>query len=216
MQKINEEGYYAGERIEMVELVPKNTRLLLDIGCGKGDFGKCVKETLGEVTVYGIEPVQEISKIASKKIDHVYHGTLDTTLKSIGKLKFDVVSMNDVIEHIWEPDIALKQVKMLLKKDGFFILSVPNVLFVANLKQMIVNKDWRYTDSGVLDHTHMRFYTKKSIIRLLEKNSFEIQSIKGINGGPIPPLQSVLNFITFGYWREVFDLQFAIVCKPTN
>ena len=73
-------------------------------------------------------------------------------------------------------------IKNKMTETSYFIGSIPNVRFYSNLFRLLIFKDWRYQDSGILDNTHLRFFTKKSLIRIFSENGFIIDELKGING----------------------------------
>ena len=76
---------------------------------------------------------------------------------------FDVVIFNDVLEHFENPWAVLENVKTKLNASGVVVASIPNVAYITNLVELILKKDWRYKpEGGILDKTHLRFFTKKS------------------------------------------------------
>jgi hypothetical protein len=78
-------------------------------------------------------------------------------------------------------DAFFKEIKRIITKDGYLIGSVPNVRFYKNLQNILFKKDWKYVDSGILDQTHLRFFTFKSLERSLKQSGFLIQKINGAN-----------------------------------
>ena len=129
---------------------------------------------------------------------------------------FDVVTMNDVLEHLAWPEPALAVAKRILRPGGKLILSLPNVQFLLNVLDLVKRNDWEYRDDGILDRTHFRFYTTKSATRLLKQNGFHVEQIAGIN--PIRPkwYYRLLFAIAprYFYWMPFF--QFAIVARPIS
>jgi hypothetical protein len=76
-------------------------------------------------------------------------------------------------------------IKKKMKKDSCLIGSIPNVRYITNLIKLLVFKDWRYENLGILDKTHLRFFTQKSLIRMFHNNSFYIEKFSGINKAKI-------------------------------
>jgi 2-polyprenyl-3-methyl-5-hydroxy-6-metoxy-1,4-benzoquinol methylase len=213
--KIESVNYYTGEKREIAVLIPKNIRSLLDVGCGEGLFGKYLKKSNKNLEVWGIEPVVEVAKNAKKNLDNVLVGNIEDSFGIINKKKFDVVTYNDVLEHLVDPWTILDNTKKILNNDGLVIVSLPNVRFVNNLLHIIFKKDFEYEDAGIRDRTHLRFFTKKSMIRMFEDTGYEILDIHGTN--PTEGLKfKVLNILTFGYFRDTQYLQFAVVAKAVN
>jgi hypothetical protein len=79
-------------------------------------------------------------------------------------------------------NLFFKTIKKKMTEKGFLIGSIPNVRFYSNLFRLLILKDWKYQDAGILDNTHLRFFTKKSLTRALLENGFSIDKLKGING----------------------------------
>jgi hypothetical protein len=100
------------------------------------------------------------------------------------------------------------------------VASIPNVRFYHNLRDLLIGKDWRYQDSGILDRTHLRFFTRKSLLECLDRSGFEVQQFEGVNGLKIRlmPLNRIfrpLMFFLLG--SDVRYRQFAFrVAKKKN
>ncbi|MDV7402368.1 class I SAM-dependent methyltransferase, partial [Arthrospira platensis SPKY1] len=94
---------------------------------------------------------------------------------------FDVVYCNDVLEHLVDPYAVLKTIYKKLRKNGQVISSIPNVRYHNTFIKTVLGKDWKYEDHGVMDFTHMRFFTQKSIRRMYEDAGFEVNLNEGIN-----------------------------------
>lgn len=206
-------GYYKNGRQEMLAFLPANPRRLLDIGCGEGLFGAAVKQRFPGCETWGVEPVAEAAAQAATCNDRV----MQVALENVDDLPagyFDVVVMNDVLEHMAWPLPALEAAKRVLSPDGTLVLSLPNVQFLLNVLDLVLRNEWRYQDSGILDRTHMRFYTTKSAKRLLEGAGFEVTQITGIN--PMQPkwYYRVVFAMAPRYFRWMPFFQFAVVARP--
>lgn len=165
--------YYSSSRKQMLAFVPSTARWILDVGCAEGKFGALLKERLG-AEVWGIEYEPAAAEKARKRLDHVLTGDVLELIETLEAEKFDCLTLLDVIEHLADPFTLLKSVKRILSKDGCLVLSVPNVLHISNLYRLLVEKDWHYIDHGILDRTHLRFFTKKSLIRTLNSHGYQI------------------------------------------
>jgi 2-polyprenyl-3-methyl-5-hydroxy-6-metoxy-1,4-benzoquinol methylase len=206
------DGYFSNKRNEMLDFIPKGAKKILDAGCAEGEFGMLIKQR-ASAEVWGIEIDKNSCRLAEKKLDKVIHGSLDDKLGDLPESYFDCIIFNDVLEHMIDPWKILKIAGSKLSSTGEIVVSIPNILELHTLIGIVIKKDWNYSDSGVLDRTHLRFFTKKSIIRLFEQSGFEIKAITGING-----IKSwkflILNMLTFGFFSEMSFLQFACVAKP--
>lgn len=107
-----------------------------------------------------------IAMNASNKLDKVLIGTYLEMYDKIPDDYFDLVICNDVIEHMIDTDIFFQTIKKKLKKDAYLIASIPNVRYMLNLFELLVQKDWEYKDAGIFDNTQRRFFTKKVLNEL--------------------------------------------------
>lgn len=204
--------YYDQSRAEMLTFVPPDTRRLLDIGCGNGAFGALVKQRLGAET-WGVEYVEAAAERARAGNDRILRGSIYEPL-DLPEGYFDVITMNDVLEHLPESEPVLERVKRLLRPGGLFILSLPNVRYYLNVRDLVFRQDWQYQDFGILDRTHLRFFTQKSARRLLEDNGFAVQSLTPINTGRFSFAYRCFFALTLGYFEDMKCPQFAIVAAP--
>lgn len=214
----NSTAYYHGERTEVAVLLPKQYSRVLEIGCGEGGF----RNNLNQAHEYwGVEPVESIAKLAQEKLDKVLVGTYQEVESIIPNNYFDLVICNDVIEHMSDHDEFFQSIKKKIKNDGSLVASIPNVRYIGNLWELLIKKDWEYKNNGILDRTHLRYFTRKSLIRTLSNNTFSIEQITGINCyQPRSRLNRVIYFfavLLFG--RDIKYLQFGIRIKdaqPSN
>lgn len=179
LDKKNE--YFEESRLELMKYYTDFSGSILDIGCGKGGFANSLKKLNQNIEIWGVEPNIKSLKDFSSNLDFVIQKKVEDCEIELEHKKFDIISFNDVLEHIDYPENTLNHIKQYLKKDGKIYASVPNFLFFPNIYNILINQDWKYTDSGILDKTHLRFYTKKSIERLFNDNGFEIEHIETIN-----------------------------------
>lgn len=95
------------------------------------------------------------------------------------KESFDYILFMDVLEHVYNPEIVINKIKNTLKNDGYIFISLPN-LSHGSIKLNILQNDFIYTKNGLLDENHIRFFTLKSLIELMNKVSLEIISLDKI------------------------------------
>lgn len=212
----NFEKYFQVQRHEMLEYIPKSVSMLLDVGCSSGTFCQLVKAT-HSVEVWGVEPNKNAAEIACQTLDKVICGAFDSSL-NLPQRSFDCIVFNDVLEHLVNPNDALAYCKQLLKEEGVIVSSIPNVRYFDNVWNLLVEKNWEYTESGILDKTHLRFFTNKSIISMFDVAGYQVELLEGIN-----PLEKVhphllkkfkfLNRLFFNNIEDMRYLQFAVVAR---
>jgi 2-polyprenyl-3-methyl-5-hydroxy-6-metoxy-1,4-benzoquinol methylase len=208
----NKKGkYYINQRSEMLEFFPLNSKKVLDVGCGQGAFAKQIKD-LYQTETWGIEYMESHAKEAQKVLDKVFIGECEKFIDDLPDNYFDVIYFNDVLEHLFDPYMVLERMKQKLNDKGRIVSSLPNIRYHGALKMFILKKDWKYQNSGVMDHTHVRFFTKKSIERMYKDLGFNIITHKGINRTKSlkPYLYNLLLCFTAS---DIFFVQYATVVE---
>ena len=156
----------------------KPTRIL-EVGCSTGFFGKVLKQAGHEV--WGLELSEQSSKIAVLRLDKVLQGTIENFLESdiYSNERFDYIIFGDVLEHLTNPLEVLKKCKNYLNKYGAIVASIPNVTHIA-VRTMLLEGKWEYSDYGIMDNTHLKFFTKNSIVELFSNSGYEIKRLDSI------------------------------------
>lgn len=211
--------YFYQQRQEMLNFLPANARTFLDVGCAGGGFGEAVKSRFS-AEVWGIEPDETAASTAAQKLDRVFCSTFNPAL-DLPKAYFDCITFNDVLEHIADPYAALLYCKQLLTPQGVIAASIPNVRYFDNMWNLIIHKNWEYTDYGILDRTHLRFFTQRSIQETFASLGYEVERIEGIN--PLeekhPHQVKRFRWLNRLVWNQIADmryLQFAVVARSRD
>ncbi len=159
-------NYYAGDRADIRKIVPQSVKCLLDVGCGNGAFGRSLKLERPGIHVAGIE-LTDWAEVAGEHLDAVYQVDAERDdLAVIGK--FDCITFNDVLEHLFDPWKMVKNLSEQLDPGGYVIASSPNMRFFHVLKALVLNKRFDYEEAGVMDRTHVRFFTIKTFPELFQ------------------------------------------------
>lgn len=214
---IKKEKYFTNVRPEMLSLIPLSANKTLEIGCGQGNFS--AQLTKRGVETWGVEPNHSSAKIAQTQLFKILEGTLAEKLDELPHNYFDAIIMNDILEHLLFPWEDMKLLKTKLKNDGVLVSSIPNVRYAKNLFHLLFMKDWKYKNAGILDITHFRFFTKKSIIAMHKKSGYTVQKIKGINVTKSVlffPFALLVNIITLFTQTDIFYMQFATIAKKND
>lgn len=168
-------AYFEGSRPEIAKLVPKHCNSILDVGCGFGGLGRELRSR-GFSDLYGIE----INPDATSKLQGIYSqywiGDIEKLALPLPEGSLDCIIFADVLEHLVDPWVALHRYLRLLRSGGTVIISVPNVRNVALLYRLLVKGRWDYEDAGLLDRTHLRFFTRYSVCTLVEGAGLEVDT----------------------------------------
>lgn len=215
-----ESPYYRHARPEVAPLLPRDVRRVLDVGCGAGAFAG---HFAAGTEVWGIEP-GAAAEDAGKRLHRVLRGLYHEVEGELPAAHFDVIVCNDVIEHMADPDAFLRSARTKLAPGGCLVGSIPNVRFVKTLFGLLVLKDWRYEDAGVMDRTHLRFFTERSLRRLFREHGFAVQEMRGLNsaltlvrGAPSlakAVVTMLLIAITLGAWADIRFQQWGFRVSP--
>lgn len=174
------QGYYDNVRKEMLKYLPAEANKILDVGCGNGAFASLVK-IKNNAEVWGIELMIEEGKIAEMVLDKVLIGDCEKHMNDLPDKYFDVIYFNDLLEHLSDPYSVLENFKSKLSPNGIIISSIPNVRFYRSFAKVVFGKDWKYDEYGIMDKTHLRFFTGKSIKRMYEDLGYKVLTHEGIN-----------------------------------
>jgi 2-polyprenyl-3-methyl-5-hydroxy-6-metoxy-1,4-benzoquinol methylase len=181
--------YFERTRPELRALVPTAARRILDVGCGGGALGAALKEERG-CEVVGLEGFPEAAERARDRLDHVLCLDLDA-LDALppGLGRFDAIVFGDVLEHLRDPARLVGTLLPALADDGVMICSVPNVRHWSVVYALLVEDRWTYDDSGLLDRTHVHFFTLQEAVKVLGEAGLEVVNHDVIKH--LPPVNPV-------------------------
>lgn len=206
-------GYHTHTRPEMLPHVPVQARRILDVGCGAGAFAASLKRARPDAEVWGVEPDAAAHAAASRLLDRVLLGMFDERL-GLPEAGFDTIIFNDSLEHFPDHRPALRLARRLLAPAGMLVASVPNVRYWPHLKHYLFQADWRYENEGIRDHTHLRFFTRRSLERALHEAGFDVVTVQGINPCWTGLRQRVARLALPGGMQDLLYLQFAVTARP--
>ncbi|MBK9294140.1 MAG: class I SAM-dependent methyltransferase [Oligoflexia bacterium] len=194
--------YYVSKRHDFLELVPKNAKTILDVGCGSA-LGW--KDYPAEVSGIELNPVA--ANEAKKYLKTVVTEDVEKATMPFEPKYFDCIVMADVLEHLYDPWGMILKLKNYLKPDGVLLISIPNVRHYSVIRSLIFKDEFSYQDSGILDVDHVRFFTLKETSRMLTSTGFKVErvinKISGSKGYKIlnkALLNSLSNFLTEQYY----------------
>lgn len=212
--------YFKEERPEMRQFLPPGFTKVLEIGCGEGTFLLSLNNNAEK---WGVEINSRAAATAEKLLFKTINNTYEKSLDSLPDKYFDLVICNDIIEHLNDHDFFFESIKTKMKPGSFLIGSIPNVRYFENIATFLVAKDWKYVNYGVLDKTHLRFFTEKSLLRTFKEHNYKVESILGINKLTLRPFSIkrlfkvlvvyLIIILTLGYYKDILFLQFGFRIK---
>jgi 2-polyprenyl-3-methyl-5-hydroxy-6-metoxy-1,4-benzoquinol methylase len=149
----------------LVRIIPKGSRVL-DIGAGNGMLARLLQHVHAEITVDGVEPDGAAVIHARPCYRNLFHGTVEDFLTQASEsIDYDFIVLADLIEHLHNPERLLLLLKERLGRSGRICISTPNISF-ASVRVALLNGAFDYVDSGILERTHLRFFTLHSLNQL--------------------------------------------------
>ena len=197
-----------------------NGKKLLDVGCARGHLSTKLKENGWQVT--GIEYDEEDARVAERAGISIIVGTAEESLQKLTEF-YDVIVFADVLEHFVDPPFVLKLATEKLKPSGQIIISIPNVAHFSVRLQLLLGS-FNYTDRGILDRTHLHFYTKRSLKEMITLSDLCVVRL-GATPAPIeevfPVLRKVkplrllleMNALIARTFKGLFAYQYIAVTK---
>jgi SAM-dependent methyltransferase len=199
--------YYSEDRDDLAALVEGGDNVVLEIGCGKGNTGFLLRQKHRTSILVGIEINPDMAAAAEEIFDRVIRGDVEKMELPAAYGLYDYVICGDVLEHLQDPWATLRKVYAVLKPGGFILASIPTLRNWRVLRDLLFKGEFTYRESGTLDITHLRFFTKKSMQKLFTDCHFgELTIAPNTFGGKA----SLLNKLTLGIFEEFWALRYLI------
>ena len=197
--------YFSGARKLFVDDLPPNpTARLLEIGCGNGDTAAYARKTGKCGWATGVELCAEPATEAAKQLNQVLVGDLEQMDLPFAPASFDLLIMSEVLEHLRDPWAALRKLHPFLKPGALALAGSPNVAHHSVLR-MLWRGQWDYAPMGIMDKTHLRWFTPATYRGLFEDCGFDVEF-----SGPAAPLRfkaRLFNQLTFGRLQHLLHSQ---------
>lgn len=205
------EQYFAGARTDIASLLPGRVETVLEVGCGTGATLRWLKESGLATSTTGIEVFRPAAQIAQSNVDRLFVGDAETILDAPDLLNesFDVVLCLDVLEHLVDPWGFVSRITAKLKTGGTLIVSVPNVRHLSVLLDVVLRGRWDYGPEGILDRTHLRFFTRSSAQAMVATDKLRLVRVHH-NIPSIRTKAGALNLFTFGLLKDFLSTQFVL------
>lgn len=186
---------------------------ILDVGCWTGTLGRALKDNGFACVIDGIDSDQSALQIAKKEsgYEQVYHCDINSLMSSdIIRERYDIIVLGDVLEHIIDPGRLLRCLLSKLSDKGCYIVSLPNIAFFK-YRLLHLFGNWKYTETGIMDKTHLRFFTVPSMKLFFKENSLEIIDFKELVA--VPRLYWPVKLLA-KFWPNMFALQMVFKLRP--
>jgi len=225
--------YHQKARSEILPYIDWEPRRILDIGCGGGATGRLLQEHFPNCELYGIELHSDAATFASKTYRHIAIGNIesaDFSTKGIPLAEIDTVLLLDVLEHLYNPWLVLEKLRHQLPPHCRIVASIPNA-FNVQLLEELASGQWKYDRWGLLDITHIRFFTEPEMRELFEQTGFAVIRIGNIphpESMPPPHLQMygdriesehmIVKAVDANARNDLMTIQkvFVATCDPTS
>jgi len=209
---------YVGPRPDILRLMPAAPKRVLDVGCSDGTLGESIKRRWPQCQVVGMELMPAMGEVARTRLDQVLVGDIEaqSALTPLAGQRFDAIIFADVLEHLRDPWLMLKQVRPLLEPNGVVIASIPNIRHLDTIYHLVVRGEWPYRDRGIHDRTHLRFFTRKNIQTLFQGEGLRIQQWD-VNYRLLErphPINRYASRLAWPGLRNFLAFQYLVVAKP--
>jgi SAM-dependent methyltransferase len=222
-----QDGYFEHLRAELIDLIAVPPALFVEFGCGTGLTGAEVKRRYPQAVVDGFEYSPTAGAAAAARLDHVHIGDVGevdfATLYEPGSI--DGLLLADVLEHLYDPWALLVRIRPYLAAGCQVIASIPNIQNLALISALAAG-EFEYEPAGLLDVTHIRFFTRRGIIRMFEETGYDVHSMANIRDPRIPPISAaafpinletpsvMLKNVDAAGLAEFQTIQFYVIARP--
>jgi 2-polyprenyl-3-methyl-5-hydroxy-6-metoxy-1,4-benzoquinol methylase len=203
-------GYYANERPDVVALLPRPLGRVLDVGCGEGALAAGLRAA-GASEVVGIEVMPAAAEIAGRVLDEVHVGPVEEALDELDG-SFDTILCLDVLEHLVDPGEVLARLRPHAAPGSALQISVPNARHFSLVRDLVLRGTFGYAEWGHRDSTHLRWFTRRDLIALVEGAGWEVTATS------YPPLgrSAGLHRLTHGRSSEFLVAQIYLSARSPS
>lgn len=206
--------YFSNVREQfLLELPPNSSARLLEVGCGNGNTAAEARRTGRCGWCAGIELCDGPAAEATKRLDQVLVGDVETLSLPFPQAHFDVLIMSEVLEHLRDPWAVLRKLHPLLRPGAVVLAGSPNVSHHGVIR-MLLRGRWDLTPSGVMDRTHLRWFTPRTYAEMFQQCGYTVLAV-----GPANPLRTKarwFNRLTFGRFQHLLHTQIYLKATPAR
>ena len=207
-------GYYSHFRSELIPFFEGFSGSVMDVGCGSGELLKYLKKNGAQRTI-GLEMRSDVADELRRSgvIDQVLSLDIEAEELSVPAGSLDAIVVSHVLEHMVNPWGVLRKLNQYLKRDGILVGALPNVRHIGVAGSLLLRGRWQYAGSGILDVTHLRFFTRESTITLLESSGFAVEVLKPEISGP---RASFISKVSLGSLNDLIAYAYNFRCRKVS
>ena len=224
-ESTKDRGYFQQERREIEAMIPAGASRILDVGCGEGMLGRILLQK-GAAEVVGIEADLAVAQRAQGNLSRVLQGDVESLTLPFEDGYFDCIVLADVLEHLKDPLSTMIRLQRHLSDSGTIVASIPNVRFFDVIRRLAEGR-WEYQEFGILDKTHLRFFTKKEIEVLFLQAGLELSGISenlsplydtlpSAHSGEVSFGRVTLHGLTREETKDLFVFQYLVVARKAD
>lgn len=203
------DDYFEHPREDLVEMLPRPVGRVLDVGCGAGGVGASLR-ALSPDRLVGIELDPAAAETASGVFDEVIVDDALAAARALPRASFETVVCYDILEHLYDPAETLRELRRVVAPGGHLHVSVPNARHASLFRDLYLKGTFGYTTWGHRDSTHIRWFTRTDLIRLLAESGWTVEQV---STHPFKPHRAVITRLTGGWARELFAVQWFVLCR---
>jgi SAM-dependent methyltransferase len=216
-------AYYSNVRPELVGMLDPEGQNVLEVGCAAGAMGSALLGK-GAAQVVGLDVHEPALALARQRLSAAHR----VDLNALPELPypdghFHIMTFADVLEHLIEPAAVLRHLRRWLSDAGRIQISIPNVRHESVVLPLLVEGRWEYADWGILDRTHLRFFTRQGVLKLLADAGFELEGrMAGVQTGRPPYLAKAVELVeALGgdvkrFLEDCDVVQFVLLARPAT
>lgn len=214
-------AYYSNVRPELVGMLEPAGQNVLEVGCAAGAMGAALLAK-GASQVVGLDIYEPALELARRKLSAAHRVDLNALpALPYPEGHFHVMTFADVLEHLVDPAAVLRHLRRWLSDSGRILISIPNIRHESVVLPLLVEGKWEYAEWGILDRTHLRFFTREGVLKLLLDAGFEVEGrIAGVQTGKPTYIAKAAELVKalggdVGRFLEECDIvQFVLLARP--
>jgi 2-polyprenyl-3-methyl-5-hydroxy-6-metoxy-1,4-benzoquinol methylase len=206
--------YYQQARTDVLDAIGSGSyRRILEIGCGQGATGAIAKQKFKAEEVVGVELFESAAAVARTRLDKVICCDIGNMALDFPEEYFDCIICADVLEHTQNPWQVLEYLRSLLRPEGILVASLPNIQHLYSVLKILTDK-FEYDPHGILDKTHLRFFTLHTIKKMFLDSGYQIVVVRENRSNTLK--FKVINALSLGLFRKFTVFQYIVIVKKAT